>query len=179
MENRNIWVVVSLAIIWLVVIVTSLQAPSLSFGDGEPVVIRVAALANWFWGLAGSVYVLRATIFRRPTEPGWGEDTAWPWIAVAVGVIWVVALIVSLTFPDIVIDGGFAVVPFGSIAAPVIAVALTSYVVDFLVTGFAARNAGRMVAPAPVVPASTGPTDVPEAAEEVAYAEEYYEEGYE
>ncbi len=60
-------------------------------------------------------------------------------------VIWVSVLIVSLTFPDIVIDDGFVEIPFGSIAAPIIGVALTSYVVDFLVTGFAARNAGRLL----------------------------------
>lgn len=143
-ESRNTWVIVSLVIIWVVVLITSLQAPPLIFGDG-PVVVSAAALVNWFWGLAASVYVLRATIFRRPTEPGWGEDTAWRWIALAVAVIWVSVLIVSLTFPDIVIDDGFVEIPFGSIAAPIIGVALTSYVVDFLVTGFAARNAGRLL----------------------------------
>ncbi len=171
-ENRNTWVIVSLVIIWVVVLITSLQAPALRFGD-DPVVIRAAALVNWFWGLAGSVYVLRATIFRRPTEPGWGDDTAWRWIALAVGIIWVSVLIVSLTFPDVVIDSGFVEIPFGSIAAPVIGVALTSYVVDFLVTGFAARNAG-LLADAALEPHMRGPI-AEEAYEEQIYSDQAYE----
>ena len=142
MPTDNRWVIGAVAVIWIVVVITSLQAPSLVFGD-DATEIPVAALANWFWGLAGTVYVLRATIFRRPSEPGWGEDTAWPWVALAVFIIWLLALIVSLAFPNIVVDDGFIDMPIGAVAAPIIAVALTSYVSDFLVTGFAARNAGK------------------------------------
>jgi len=172
MPNDNRWVIAAIAIIWIVVVITSLQSDALAFGD-DPVEIPIAALANWFWGLAGTVYVLRATIFRRPTEPGWGEDVAWPWVALAVAVIWLVALIVSLTFPNVVIDDGFVDIPLGAVAAPILAVALTSYVTDFLVTGFAARNAGRFKRPATD---GTLGTDVLEAENDFFYLPEYSEE---
>jgi len=172
MPNDNRWVIGAIAIIWIVVLITSWQSDSLRFGD-DPVEIPIAALANWFWGLAGTVYVLRATIFRRPTEPGWGEDTSWPWVALGVGVIWVVALIVSITFPNVVIDDGFVDIPLGAVAAPIIAVALTSYVTDFLVTGFAARNAGRFKR---LATEGTLADETPEPESEYFYQPEYSEE---
>ncbi|MBT8198924.1 MAG: hypothetical protein KJO36_00270, partial [Acidimicrobiia bacterium] len=101
---------------------------------------------------------------------------AWRWIALAVGIIWISVLIVSLTFPDVVIDGGFVEIPLGSIAAPIIGVALTSYVVDFLVTGFAARNAG-LLADAALEPHMSGPVGE-QSFEGQIYGDQGYEEQF-
>ena len=138
MRQNNIWIFVTIAVIWLVVLITSLRSPELMFGT-EPVQVKIAAIANWFWGLLGTVFLLRSTIFRRPDEVGWGQDVAWPWVAGVVSAIWVVAALVSLAVPDIVVSEDI-VVPAAAIVAPVVAAGLTLYVTEFLVTGFAARQ---------------------------------------
>ncbi len=138
MRDKNIWIFATIAVIWLVVLFTSLRSPDLMFGT-EPVVIKIAAIANWFWGLLGTVFLLRSTIFRRPDEVGWGETASWPWVAGSVSGIWVIAALVSLAVPDVVVSEDI-VIPVAAIVAPVVAAGLTLYVTEFLVTGFAARQ---------------------------------------
>ncbi len=138
MRSKNLWVGLMIGIIWLVVIITSLSAPELTFGD-EPVSIAVAAVANWFWGLLGTVFVLRSTVFRRQDEMGWGQTEAWPWVTAAIGAIWLVALIAAGAAPDVTINDTITI-PIGSIVAPPIAVALTLFACEFLITGFASRR---------------------------------------
>ena len=136
--NSNVWVIGTIAVIWFSVLVTSLGSPDLVFGD-EPVVINVAAIINWFWGLLGSVFLLRATIFRRPNEIGWGETDSWPWVALVVGIIWLIAIFISLTVPEVVVNETISV-PAASMAAPIVAAVLTLYAAEFLVAGFASRE---------------------------------------
>jgi hypothetical protein len=138
MREKNIWIFATIVVIWLVVLFTSFQSPELTFGT-EPVRIKIAAIANWFWGLLGTVFLLRSTIFRRPDEVGWGEVVAWPWVAGVVSGIWVIAALVSLVVPDVVVSEDI-VIPAAAIVAPVVAAGLTLYVTEFLVTGFAARQ---------------------------------------
>ena len=138
MRSKNIWVGLTVAAIWLVVLITSLNSPDLVFGD-EPTMLKIAAIVNWFWGVLATVFVLRSTIFRRPDEMGWGDAEAWPWITAVVGAIWLVTLIASLAAPDVTIVDT-VVVPAASIIAPPVAVGLTLFVCEFLITGFAARK---------------------------------------
>lgn len=138
MPAKNIWIGLTIAIIWLVVLITSLGAPELTFGD-EPVVLRPAAIVNWFWGLLATVFVLRTTVFRRPEELGWGQTDAYPWITVVVGAAWVIALLATNMAPQVVVDENITV-PVASIVAPPIAVAVTLYACDFLISGFASRK---------------------------------------
>lgn len=143
MPSKNIWIGLTIAIIWLVVLVTSLGGPELTFGD-EPVVLRPAAIVNWFWGLLATVFVLRTTLFRRPEELGWGQTEAYPWITVVVGASWVIALLTSNMAPEVVINEDITV-PIASIVAPPIAVAVTLYACDFLISGFASRKPLREI----------------------------------
>lgn len=138
MRSKNLWVGLMIGIIWLVIVITSLSAPELTFGD-EPTAIKVAAIANWFWGLLATVFVLRSTVFRRQDEMGWGQTEAWPWVTAAIGAIWLVALIAGSAAPEVVINDTITI-PIGSIIAPPIAVALTLFACEFLITGFASRR---------------------------------------
>ena len=138
MRSRNIWVVAMVVIIWLFVLITSLSAPELMFGD-EPVILRPAALLNWFWGLVATVFVLRSTYFRHPNEMGWGQTESFPWITAVIGAVWIVALLASRLVPEVVVNENI-IIPVGSIVAPPIAVALTLYATEFLITGFASRQ---------------------------------------
>lgn len=138
-DSNRWWIFGAIGVIWFVVLVTSLNSPSLIFGDG-PVDIKVAAIANWFWGLLGTLFLLRSTIFRRPHELGWGQDRAWPYVAVVVSVVWLIAMFVSSRVPNI--DVGETIsVPIAAMVAPAVAACLTLYVGEFLITGFAARSA--------------------------------------
>ena len=138
MRSKNIWIGLTIAIIWLVVLMTSLGSPELTFGD-EPVILRPAAILNWFWGLLATVFVLRTTIFRRPEELGWGQDDAYPWITAVVGASWIIALLATSMAPEVVVNEDITI-PIASIVAPPIAVALTLYACDFLISGFASRK---------------------------------------
>ena len=136
--SKNIWIGLTIAIIWVVVLITSLGAAELTFGD-EPVILRPAAIVNWFWGLLATVFVLRTTLFRRPEELGWGQTDAYPWITVVVGVTWVIALLATNMAPEVVVNEDITI-PIASIVAPPIAVAVTLYACDFLISGFASRK---------------------------------------
>lgn len=138
MRGNNIFIFATIVVIWIVVLITSLQSPDLIFGT-EPVQIKIAAIANWFWGLLGTIFLLRSTIFRRPEEIGWGQDVSWPWVAIVVSGIWLVAGLVAVWVPDVIVSETITV-PVAAIVSPIVAAALTLYVTEFLVTGFAARQ---------------------------------------
>ena len=53
--------------------------------------------------------------------------------------VWFVALLASRLTPDVMVNEDI-LIPVGSIVAPPIAVALTLYATEFLITGFAARQ---------------------------------------
>lgn len=143
MRTNNVWVYITVVVIWTTVIVMSLGSPDLVFGD-EPQVIRVGAIADWFWGLLGTVFVLRATVFRRPNEPGWGQDDAWGWVTLVVATLWITAMLVSIMAPVVEI-GDKIEAPVATLIAPVVAAALTPYACEFLIEGFAARRGTAQV----------------------------------
>ena len=140
MKTNSVWIWLTILVIWIAVLLMSLNSPSLEFGS-EPEVVDVAKVVNWFWGLIGTVGVLRLTIFRRPTEVGWGQDTAYPWILGVVGGLWLAAAIASISLPVFEL-GDDIVLPVAVIIAPIAAAMLTWYACEFLVAGFAARQGG-------------------------------------
>ena len=138
MKTNSLWIWATIVVIWVSVFIMSTGSPNLEFGE-EPEVIDVAIIMDWFWGLVGTVGVLRLTLFRRPNEAGWGEDTAWPWILGVVGALWLAAALVSINLPVLEV-GDDIVVPVAAIVAPIAAAMLTWYACEFLVAGFAARR---------------------------------------
>lgn len=138
MRSKNLWVVAMIVIIWLFVLLTSLTAPELMWGE-EPVILRPAALINWFWGLVATVFILRSTYFRHPNEMGWGQTDAYPWITGVIAVVWLVAFLASGLAPEVRVNEDI-LIPVASIVAPPIAVAITLYATEFLITGFASRQ---------------------------------------
>jgi hypothetical protein len=141
MKTNTIWIWVTIVAIWVAVLVMSMGSPDLQFGD-EPQVVAVGAIMDWFWGLVATVGVLRLTIFRRPSEIGWGQDIAWPWVFVAVAALWAAAAVVSLRLPTF--EVGSFIIPAAVLIAPVAAAMITWYVCEFLIAGFAARQGGTV-----------------------------------
>lgn len=138
MKANSIWIWATIVVIWIAVLIMSTGSPVLEFGD-DPTVVDVAKVADWFWGLVATIGVLRITFFRRPTEAGWGQVTAWPWILGVVGGLWLAAAIASNSLPVFEI-GDNIVIPVAAVMAPIIAAMLTWYACEFLVAGFAARR---------------------------------------
>ena len=143
MKTNSVWIWATIVVIWVAVFIMSMGSPNLEFGD-EPQVVDVAIIINWFWGLVGTVGVLRLTMFRRPNEAGWGQDTAWPWILGVVGALWLAAALVSINLPVLEV-GDNIVIPVAAIIAPIAAAMLTWYACEFLVAGFAARQTDETV----------------------------------
>ena len=141
MKTNSIWIWLTIVAIWVAVLVMSLGSPSLQFGS-EPEIIDIGKVVDWFWGLIGTVGVLRLTLFRRPNEVGWGQDTAWPWIVGVVGGLWLAAAIASVSLPVFEL-GDSLVIPVAVLIAPMAAAMLTWYACEFLVAGFAARHGGE------------------------------------
>ena len=141
MKTSSVWIWATIAVIWVTVLAMSLGSPNLEFGD-EPEVIDIAIIVNWFWGLVGTVGVLRLTLFRRPNEVGWGETDAYPWILAVVGALWIAAGFAAINLPVLEV-GDDIVVPVAAIVAPIAAAMLTWYACEFLVAGFAARQPGN------------------------------------
>ena len=141
MQGRTKWVFATIFLIWLAVLILSLNSPDLVTGmEPDRSSIPVAAFINWLWGVLATVSVLRATVFRRPGERGWGQDTAWLWITVVVGAIWFAATIVALAVPVLETGDDPTQIPYAAIIAPIVAAVLTNYASEFLVEGFAARS---------------------------------------
>ncbi len=138
MKTNSVWIWLTIVVIWVAVLIMSMGSPELQFGS-EPEIIDVAVVVDWFWGLVGTIGVLRLTLFRRPTEVGWGQAVAWPWILGVVGALWLAAAIASVNLPVFEL-GDDIVIPVAAIVAPVAAAMLTWYACEFLVAGFAARQ---------------------------------------
>lgn len=146
MKSRTNWVFATIFLIWLAVLIMSMASPDLETGiEPDRDFIPVPAFINWLWGILGTVSVLRATVFRRPGEKGWGQDTAWAWITVVVGGIWFAATVVALVVPVLETGDDPTVIPYAAIIAPIVAAVLTNYASEFLVEGFAARSGQSQV----------------------------------
>jgi hypothetical protein len=138
MKTNSIWIWMTIAAIWITILIMSMGSPNLQFGN-DPVVIDIGIIMDWFWGLVGTVGVLRLTMFRRPSEVGWGEGTAWPWVFGVVGVMWLAAAVAAIDLPVFEL-GDNIVIPVAAVVAPIAAAMLTWYACEFLVAGFAARR---------------------------------------
>jgi hypothetical protein len=143
MKTNSIWIWATIAVIWFTVLIMSMGSPTLEFGS-DPVVIDVGIIMDWFWGLVGTVGVLRLTMFRRPSEVGWGQDIAWPWVFGVVSAMWLAAAVAALNLPIFEL-GEDITIPVAAIMAPIAAAMLTWYACEFLVAGFAARRGNAEV----------------------------------
>jgi hypothetical protein len=141
MRGRTKWVFLTIFLIWLAVLILSVASPDLETGmEPDRDSIPVAAFIDWLWGILATVSVLRATVFRRPGEKGWGQDAAWTWISIVVGGIWLAATIVALSVPVLETGDDPTSIPYAALIAPIVAAVLTNYASEFLVEGFAARS---------------------------------------
>jgi len=141
MKTNSIWIWLAILAVWVAVLIMSLGSPDLQFGS-DPVIIDIGIIMDWFWGLVATVGVLRLTMFRRPSEAGWGQDNSYPWVFGAVAVLWFAAAFTAINLPVFEL-GDDIIIPVAAIVGPIAAAMLTWYAVEFLVAGFAARRGNQ------------------------------------
>ncbi len=115
------WTVSGIAGIWIAVVLISVLAPDMVSGS-EQEHLPVAALTSWLWGLVStgaflwSMGKLRGSASRRPIWIGLGAATL---------VVWLVAVILSITLPVFETGSDPTRIPVGAIVTPVAAAVLS------------------------------------------------------
>ena len=143
MKTNSIWIWLAILAVWVAVLIMSLGSPDLQFGS-DPIIIDIGIIMDWFWGLVATVGVLRLTMFRRPSEAGWGQDNSYPWVFGIVAALWFAAAFAAINLPVFEL-GDDIIIPVAAIVGPIAAAMLTWYAVEFLVAGFAARRGPQAV----------------------------------
>ena len=131
MGKNLLWVGIGLTAIWVAVLLISLIAPDLQYGDERESFPLVAA-TTWVWGAAASSFLLRAFVQRRGTA----EDQRHAWIGLAGSTlaIWFVVTIATLVIPRFFFEFGDNLfwVPLGSLVAPAAGAVATSIVGQYV-----------------------------------------------
>jgi hypothetical protein len=130
-ETRALSVVGAVGVIWLAVLLTGIFAPDMVTGSQQDH-LNIAALANWFWGLLSTMFLLRATVFRRPSLERSDEEAVWMWSSVAVGTVWAAVTIISIATPPVVTGTDPTRVPMAAILAPIVATAIIRFGSEFV-----------------------------------------------
>ena len=103
-----------LVLIWVVVLVVSIFSPDLVSGS-EQDHIPLAAFTTWIFGAAGTAAVLSTLAMLRGDA---SRKPIWVGYSILVSVVWVAAMILSLTLPEVETGTDPTVIPFGAIFAP-------------------------------------------------------------
>jgi hypothetical protein len=115
------WSAAAITGLWSAVTVISLFAPDMVTGS-EQEHLPVAAFTTWLWGLVstgGFIWAmgkLRGNAKRRPI---------WIGLAAATLIVWLVAMILSLSLPVVETGSDPTRIPIGALVAPIAATVLT------------------------------------------------------
>lgn len=121
---RFVFVAVSLAGIWLSVVVASLLAPNLVTGSQHET-IPLVAMTSWLWGLCATGFVLLAGLSHT------SRREFWIGAASAVVVIWAAVALLSIYAPVLVTGTDPTRVPLVALISPIAGVIATGYVCIF------------------------------------------------
>lgn len=100
--------------IWVVVLVVSIFAPDLVSGSQQEH-MPLAACSTWIFGAAGTAAVLSTLAMLRGDA---SRQPIWVGYSILVSVVWVVAMILALTLPELETGTDPTLIPFGAIFAP-------------------------------------------------------------
>jgi hypothetical protein len=129
--TKAVAVVGAVGVIWLAVLLASILAPDMVTGSQQEH-LNVAALANWFWGLLSTMFLLRATVFRPPRLERHEEEAVWIWSSVAVGGVWLAVAVISIFTPAFVTGSDPTRLPLAAILAPIVATAIIRFASEFV-----------------------------------------------
>lgn len=125
---RFAFVAVSVAAVWVTVVLASILAPALVTGSQQEE-IPLVGLSDWLWGLCATGFVLLAGVSRIRQREHWIGAT------VAVVVIWGAVAVLSIYGPELVTGTDPTRVPLVALLAPIAGVIGTGYVSIFAAMG--------------------------------------------
>ncbi|HEY8178274.1 MAG TPA: hypothetical protein VIH19_06740 [Candidatus Limnocylindria bacterium] len=121
---RFVFVAVSVAGIWVSVLLASLLAPNLVTGSQHES-IPLVAMTSWLWGLCATGFVLLAGLSHTSRREHWiGAATA-------MVVIWAVIAVLSIYAPVLVTGTDPTRIPLVALLSPIAGVIATGYVCIF------------------------------------------------
>jgi len=116
------WLLIGIAAIWVGVILVSVLAPDLVSGSQQEH-LPLAAFLTWIWGLVATIgYLWGMSKLRGRAE----RQTMWIGLTVAVGAIWLVAVVASAASPTWETGSDPTLLPAWALIAPVAAALLTA-----------------------------------------------------
>jgi hypothetical protein len=130
METKAVAVAGAVGVIWLAVLLTSIFAPDMVTGSQQEH-LSIAALLNWLWGLLSTMFLLRATVLRRPRLDPSEEAAVWIWSAVAIGIVWAAVAIISIFTPPVVTGSDPTRIPMAAILAPIVGTVIIRFGSEF------------------------------------------------
>lgn len=125
---RFAFVAVSVAAVWVTVVLASILAPVLVSGSQHEE-IPLIAMTDWIWALCATGFVLLAGVSHFHQREHWIGAT------VAVVVIWAAVAVLSIYGPELVTGTDPTRVPLVALLAPIAGVIGTGYVSIFAAMG--------------------------------------------
>lgn len=126
MDIKTVSVAGAVGVIWLAVLLTSIFAPDMVTGSQHEH-LSIVPLLNWVWGLLSTMFLLRATVLRRPKLDPSEEAPVWIWSSVAVGIVWAAVAFISIFTPAAVTGTDPTRIPLAAILAPIVATAIIRF----------------------------------------------------
>lgn len=124
MRPRLRWTLIGLSAVWVAVVLMSMFSPDLVSGSDQEH-LKLPAMVDWLWGVLSTMVLLRALRFKS------GSPGAWMAVGLGTTVIWAAATAVAIWGPEMVTGGDPTRLPLAAIIAPIIAMLLTRFLVEF------------------------------------------------
>ena len=120
MEKKYVWMLLSIASIWLSVLFASVLSPDLVTGS-DPTHIPIGAVTCPFWGAIATGFV--AALGRGPSI-----EKEQVWMASSIIAIWVAAAITSAVGPEVIYGSDPSRLPIVTIVSPIVGTIATGIV---------------------------------------------------
>lgn len=115
----------AIAAIWLAVAACAILAPDMVTGS-EHEHLPLAGITDWIFAAAASGLLVTAHTRRR--EP---SRAVWLWVALMVGVVWMVVALTSIFCPSLVTGTDPTTIPLAALLAPMVGTLVTAYLAVF------------------------------------------------
>lgn len=119
----------AIATIWLDVAACGIFAPDMITGS-EHEHLPLAGISDWIFAAAASGLLVTAHTRRR--DP---SRAVWLWVALLVGVVWMMVALTSIFCPSLVTGTDPTTIPLAALLAPVVGALATAYLAVFAAAG--------------------------------------------
>jgi hypothetical protein len=117
---------ISIASIWLAVLLASVFSPDMVHGS-EQQHLPIAALTDWFWGSVATAFVV-ITVAIAHARPFEDKHEAWFLLALTTTAVWVAVTAVSIFAPRLVTGTDPTKIPLAAMISPVVGTVATGFI---------------------------------------------------